>query len=91
MSGSAQEAAATRTATLTAARQRSAERDQQRLKERWEHRPMAAERMMQELAQAAPPDTIVADEAITSAPALMRAFSSDQPGILYVMRVPWFF
>ena len=49
---------------------------------------MAAERMMQGLPQAALPDTIVADEAITSAPALMRAFSFDQPGIPYVMRVP---
>jgi benzoylformate decarboxylase len=47
---------------------------------------MPVERMMHELAKAAPPGTIVADEAITSQPALMRAFTFDEPGSLYGIR-----
>jgi hypothetical protein len=47
---------------------------------------MAVDRMMQELAQAAPPDLIIADESVTSRPALMRAFSFDEPGSLFGIR-----
>ena len=41
---------------------------------------------MHELAQASPPDTIIADEAITSQPALMSAFTFDEPGSFYGIR-----
>ncbi len=41
---------------------------------------------MHELAKAAPPNTIVANEAITSSPALMREFSFDEPGSMYGIR-----
>jgi benzoylformate decarboxylase len=47
---------------------------------------MAVERMMQELAQALPDNAIIADEAVTSRPALMRAMNFDQPGSLYGIR-----
>ncbi len=86
MSASAKEAAATRAAALAGERRRSQQQDQQRLKDLWDHRPMAVERMMHELAQATPPGAIIADEAVTSRPALMREFSFDEPGSFYGIR-----
>ena len=44
---------------------------------------MAVERMMHELGQALPSNAIIADEAVTSRPALMRAMSFDEPGSFY--------
>ena len=86
MTGSQREAAATRAATLAAARQRDAERYQERIKANWDNRPMPVERMMHELADAVPPDTIIADEAVTSRPALNRAFDFENPGDIYGIR-----
>lgn len=86
MTGSQREAAATRAATLAAARQRDAERYQERIKANWDNRPMPVERMMHELADAVPPDTIIADEAVTSRPALNRAFDFEKPGDIYGIR-----
>ena len=86
MNAPAREAAATRAATWAEERRRSDEEYQRRLRELWDHRPMAVDRMMHELAQASPPDTIVADESITSRPALNREFTFDEPGSLYAIR-----
>ena len=86
LSGSQREAAATRAATLAAARQRDGERYQERIKANWDNRPMPVERMMHELADAVPPDTIIADEAVTSRPALNRAFDFEKPGDIYGIR-----
>ena len=86
MSAPAREAAATRAATLGAERRRSDQEYQQRVRERWDDRPMPVERMMHELAQASPPDTIIADEAVTSRPALMREFDFDEPGSFFGIR-----
>ncbi len=86
MTGGQREAAATRAATLAAARERDAARYQERIKPTWDNRPMPVERMMHELAAAAPPDTIVADEAVTSRPALNRAFDFEKPGDIYGIR-----
>ena len=83
MSAPAQEAAATRMAELAGRRRRNQEEYRQRLQERWDNQPIAVERMMHELAAAVPPNTIVADEAITSRPALMQEFDFDEPGSLY--------
>ena len=81
MSGQAKEAAATRAATLA---------EERNLKEHWDRRPMAVERMMHELGQALPSNAIIADEAVTSRPALMRAMSFDEPGLFTVSRAePW--
>ena len=79
----AKEAAATRMAELAEGRRRAQEEYRQRLRQRWDNSPIAVERMMHELAAAVPPGTIVADEAITSRPALMQEFDFDQPGSLY--------
>lgn len=86
MSASAREAAATRAAALAQERRKSDEGYQGRLRRLWDHRPMAVERMMHELAQALPPNAIIADEAVTSKPALMRAVHFDEPGSFYGIR-----
>ena len=86
MNAAAREAAATRSATWAERKRQAAEQDRQRLSSIWNRRPMPAERMMHELAQASPPDTIVADEAITSKSALMQAFDFDEPGSFYGIR-----
>jgi benzoylformate decarboxylase len=83
MSASAKEAATTRMAELGERRRRAREDYQQRLRQRWDNNPMAVERMMHELAAAAPPGTIVADEAVTSRPAMMQEFSFDEPGTFF--------
>ena len=83
MSASAKEAAATRMAELGEQRRRAAENYQQRLRDRWDNQPMAVERMMHELAGAVPPNTIVADEAVTSRPAMMQSFNFDEPGSFF--------
>ena len=86
MSAPMREAAATRAATCAGERRRSDLQHQARLKNLGARQPMAVDRMMQELAQAAPADLIVADEAITSRPALMQAFSFDEPGGFFGIR-----
>jgi benzoylformate decarboxylase len=86
MSASAKEAAATRAAAFAEERRQSAETYQRRLSDLWNRRPMAVERMMHELAKSAPPNTIVADESITSRPAEMQEFTFDQPGSMYAIR-----
>ncbi len=86
MTGGQREAAATRAATLAAGRERDRERYQERIKPTWENRPMPVERMMHELAAAVPPDTIIADEAVTSRPAVNRAFDFEKPGDIYGIR-----
>jgi benzoylformate decarboxylase len=86
MSTPALEAAATRSATWAEQRRRSDQEYQERLKNIWDRRPMPVERMMHELAQGSPSDVIIADESITSRPALNRAFDFDQPGSLFAIR-----
>ena len=86
MSASAKEAAATRAATWAEERRQFAEIYRQQLRGLWDRQPMAVERMMHELAQSLPPNAIVADESITSRPALMREFSFDEPGSMFAIR-----
>ncbi len=86
MSGAAKEAAATRAAAYGEERRRSDEQYLERVRNMGDRRPMAVEQMMHELAQAAPPGLIVADESITSRAALNRAFNFDEPGSFYGIR-----
>ena len=86
MSAAAKEAAATRTASFAEERRQEHENYLRQLDASRDRQPMAVDRMMYELAQAVPPDTIVADESITSRPSVMKAFTFDQPGSLYVIR-----
>ncbi len=86
LTGGQREAAATRAATLAAARERDAERYRDRIAATWDNSPMPVERMMHELADAVPPNTIIADEAVTSRPAVNRAFDFEKPGDIYGIR-----
>ncbi len=83
MSASAKEAAATRAATWAEERRRSDQLYQERLNSLAGRHPMAVEHMMQQLAQNSPSDVIVADESVTSRPALNRAFNFDEPGAFF--------
>ena len=86
MPASAKEAASTR-ATAWGDQKRSAEEaGKKRAQAKWENRTMPVERMMYELAQGVPADTILANEAITSSAALMGAFTIDEPGSMYAIR-----
>ena len=86
MSASVREAAATRAATWAEERRRSTQEYRRRIGSVWDQRPMPVERMMHELAQNTPPDTIIADESITSRAALMREFTFDEPGCFFGIR-----
>ncbi|HJN85791.1 MAG: thiamine pyrophosphate-binding protein [Dehalococcoidia bacterium] len=86
MSAPALEAAATRAAAWAEEKRRSEEQYRQRLASVWDRKPMPVERMMHELAQASPSDVIIADESVTSRPALMREFSFEHPGDLHGIR-----
>ncbi len=80
------EAARTRAAALASEKAQRRQQAQQRLKERWSNLPIAPERMMHELAQAMPPDTIVYDESVTNRPALFGAVDFDRPGTFFSSR-----
>lgn len=78
ISGSAREAAATRRASIAAQKAQAKAAHQERVKQRWDSRPISAERMMGELAQVIPSGAIVADESVTSRGALMGAIDFDE-------------
>ncbi|MDP7510465.1 MAG: thiamine pyrophosphate-binding protein [Dehalococcoidia bacterium] len=58
-----------------------------RLKEKWDQRPMSAERMMAEAAGALPPETIIVDDSISSKDALHGAFTFNGPDSIFGERV----
>ena len=86
LSGSVREAARTRVAHLREEKGKAKEEFQRRVKESGNRKLMSPERMMTELAQAIPKDTIIADEAITSRAALMGPMDFDEPGSLFTLR-----
>ena len=83
MSGSEREAAKGRAAE--AAEEKAAQKtaSERRLRESWDSRPMSAERMMAEVASALPADAIIANDAVTSGPAIFGAMEFDEPGSIY--------
>ena len=86
MSGSAQEAARTRAATIGDERAKAKQAYQAKVKENWDDAPISLERMMNELGQAIDPNTIIVDESVTSRGALQSAISFDEPDSLYGIR-----
>ena len=86
MSGSALEAAKGRRTSLSEEKAALGTAWERRLKERWDIRPMSAERMMTEIAKALPPDTIIADDAVTTREALYHALEFDEPGSTFGAR-----
>ncbi len=83
MSGADREAAQGRTLDVAAETSRSREAWRRRVKERWDTAPMSPERMMAEVAAAVPADVIIADDAVTTRPALRGAMKFDEPGSIY--------
>ena len=83
MSGSAREAAKARASEAAAEKQAAYERDESRLKARWDGSPMSPERMMAELANGLPDDVIIANDSVTSGAALQHSVMFDEPGSIY--------
>ena len=83
MSGSAREAAKARATEAAAEKQAAFDRGEARLKARWDGSPMSPERMMAELARGLPDDAIIANDSVTSGPALQHSLSFDEPGCFY--------
>ena len=86
MTGQAKEASKGRAALLAEEKIALKAAWQRRLKERWDQRPMPVERMMHELAQVLPSETVFADDTITSRDALHGAFEFNQPGSIFSER-----
>ncbi len=86
MSGQAKEASKGRAALLAEEKIALKAAWQRRLKERWDQRPMPVERMMHELAQVLPRETVFADDTITSRDALHGAFEFSEPDSIFSER-----
>ena len=87
MSGVAREAARSRVDTVAQQKEVRTAAWQERLKERWDLRPMSAERMMSEAAGALPDDTIIVDDSISCKDALHGAFNFNEPDSIFGERV----
>ncbi len=72
LSGSAREAAQGRAASIASEKAQAQAGWDRDLRDRWDARPMTAERMMTELAKALPPDAVISDDSITSRDAARR-------------------
>ena len=86
MSGVDQEAAKGR--AITAGEEKAAQRAawENRLKDKWDNTPMTADRMMHEIASALPPDTIIADDSITTRASVHAAMEFNEPSSIYGIR-----
>ena len=80
MSGSVQETAKGRAASV--AQEKAAQKQvwQRRVQDRWNLDTMSAERMMAEIASVLPSDAIVVDDAVTTRAAIFGAMDFDEPG-----------
>ena len=87
MSGVNLEAARSRVESVAQQRDEWIAAWQGRLKERWDLRPMAAERMMSEAAGALPDDIIIVDDSLSSKDALHGAFRFNEPESIFGERV----
>ena len=83
MSGSAREAAKGR--AVAAGEEKAAQRAawSSRLKDRWDLSPMSTERMMTEIAGALPPETIIADDSVTTRGSVQGAIEFNEPGSVF--------
>ena len=83
MSGSAKEAAKNRVAILTEQREKSKEAFRAKVLKNWDNNPISLERMMTELANVIPEDTVLADESVTSRPTFLNAREFNEPGTFF--------
>lgn len=80
MSGSAKEAAKGRAVSVAEEKENQKAAWNTRRQDRWNISPMSAERMIAELAQSLPDDTIITDDAVTTRAAIMGGMDFDEPG-----------
>ena len=83
MSGMARETARSRAESVAQQREDRIAAWETRLKERWDLRPMSAERMMTEAAAALPADTIIVDDSLSSKDAVHGAFQFNEPDSIF--------
>jgi len=83
LTGAHREAAKGRSANLAEAKAEQREATDIRLKDRWDMSPMSTERMMHEVAQALPPDTLIADDSVTTRDSIHAAINFDTPGTVF--------
>lgn len=83
LTGAHREAAKGRAANLSETKAAQSAATEERLKERWDLSPMSTERMMHEVAQALPPDTLIADDSVTTRDSIHAAVSFDTPGTVF--------
>ncbi len=83
MSGAAMEAARSRAASVGEEKAAQEAAWQERLKRRWDQRPIAAERLMAEVADALPSDGVIIDDSISHRDAVLGAIAFDEPGSIY--------
>ena len=83
LTGAHREAAKGRIANLAESKAAQRAATEARLKERWDLSPMSTERMMHEVAQVLPPDTLIADDSVTTRDSIHAAIGFDTPGTVF--------
>jgi benzoylformate decarboxylase len=86
MSPAQREAATRRSRRLAADKARDHEAQRRADRARWDENPMPAARFMSELAELAPGEAIIFDEALTTSPDLVRYLPPTQPGAYFQTR-----
>ena len=83
MTGAHREAAQGRATNLAEASAAQRAATETRIGDRWDMSPMSAERMMHEVAKALPPDTLIADDSVTTRDAIHANIAFDTPGTVF--------
>ncbi|MBI4337780.1 MAG: thiamine pyrophosphate-binding protein [Chloroflexi bacterium] len=86
MSGTEREAAQGRARTIGEEKQKQKQAFVQKARERWDQTPVSVERLMLELAQVMPKDTVVTEESVTARSALNNSIDFNEPGSFFGMR-----
>jgi benzoylformate decarboxylase len=86
MSSAQKQAAEQRSHQLSADKHRKEETQRHTDRARWDEMPMPASRFMAELAELAPENVVVFDEAITTSPDLVRYLAPTRPGAYFQTR-----
>ncbi len=86
MSGDEKEAAKGRILTVSEEKAGIKRDWQSRLERDWDNQPMTADRMMHEISNALPDDTIIADDSITSRGSIHSSMEFNEPGSIYGIR-----
>lgn len=83
MSGSEREASRKRSEIIANEKKAGKTAWQKRLGKRWDIKPMAAERMMAEIAHVLPKETIIVDDSVTTRDAVHETLEFTEPGSVY--------